>query len=131
MGYVDDLNYVNDPRNCERAPDRITVFNGDTEHELPTVFEVCPVCEGKGTHVNPAIDCNGLTAEDFHDDPDFRDNYMSGLYDQTCNCCGGLRVVKVVDRDRCDPALLALYDEEAEADAEYERISRAERAMGA
>ena len=54
---------------------------------------VCPVCEGNGKTVNPAIDCNGLTREDFMEDPDFAENYMSGMYDITCRGCGGKRVV--------------------------------------
>lgn len=50
---------------------------------------ICPTCRGDGTTVNPAIDGNGLTAEDFRDDPDFYDDYMGGVYDQPCGACGG------------------------------------------
>jgi hypothetical protein len=56
-------------------------------------FVVCPLCRGTGKHVNPSIDCNGLTAEDFDEDPDFREEYMNGTYDVTCNECGGKNVV--------------------------------------
>lgn len=55
---------------------------------------LCPVCHGEGTTVNPNIDCNGLTAEDFHEDLDFLEDYMSGVYDQTCAACGGKRVIR-------------------------------------
>jgi hypothetical protein len=55
---------------------------------------LCPVCNGEGTTVNPNIDANGLTADDFLEDPDFREDYMSGVYDITCAACNGLRVVK-------------------------------------
>jgi hypothetical protein len=55
---------------------------------------ICPVCEGEGKTVNPNIDANGLTAEDFNEDPDFREDYMSGVYDITCAACGGQRVIK-------------------------------------
>jgi hypothetical protein len=58
------------------------------------MYIVCPVCEGEGTTVNPNIDCNGLSAEDFRDDPDFAEDYMSGVYDITCKACNGLRVIK-------------------------------------
>jgi hypothetical protein len=54
---------------------------------------LCPVCEGDGKTVNPAIDCNGLTAEDFREDPDFAEDYWSGVYDITCRACNGHRVV--------------------------------------
>lgn len=56
-------------------------------------WKVCPVCHGEGTTVNPSIDCNGLTAEDFAEDPDFAEDYRAGVYDQTCNACHGQRVV--------------------------------------
>jgi hypothetical protein len=36
-----------------------------------------------------------LTAEDFNEDPDFKEDYMSGVYDTTCAACRGLRVVKM------------------------------------
>jgi hypothetical protein len=55
---------------------------------------VCPVCNGEGTTVNPNIDYNGLTHEDFDEDPDFKEDYMSGVYDITCAGCSGKRVVK-------------------------------------
>jgi hypothetical protein len=55
---------------------------------------VCPVCKGEGTTVNPNIDAHGLTAEDFREDPDFAEEYMSGAYDIVCNGCVGMRVVK-------------------------------------
>jgi hypothetical protein len=54
---------------------------------------VCPVCDGEGKTVNPAIDCNGLTREDFAEDPDFAEDYMSCMYDITCRACNGMRVV--------------------------------------
>ena len=55
---------------------------------------LCPVCEGEGKTVNPNIDDNGLTREDFDEDPDFAHDYINGVYDIACNACGGKRVVK-------------------------------------
>lgn len=55
-------------------------------------FIVCPRCRGEGTIVNPEIDGNGLTSSDFDEDPDFRENYFSGVYDISCPCCNGQRV---------------------------------------
>jgi hypothetical protein len=54
---------------------------------------LCPVCNGDGKTVNPAIDAHGLTAEDFREDPDFAEAYWSGAYDITCRGCNGHRVV--------------------------------------
>lgn len=50
---------------------------------------ICPACSGEGSCVNPNIDANGLTREDFDDDPDFAEDYMSGVYDVRCGACGG------------------------------------------
>jgi len=61
-------------------------------------FEVCNLCHGKGSHVNPSIDAHGLSAEDFAEDPDFADDYREGMYDQPCNRCHGKRVVPEIIR---------------------------------
>jgi hypothetical protein len=54
---------------------------------------ICPVCEGEGKTVNPAIDGNGITASEMdeilNDDPEFIDDYIGGLYDIACRACGG------------------------------------------
>ena len=50
---------------------------------------ICPACKGEGSHVNPNIDAGGISAEDFYDDPDFFDDYMSGMYDVPCDACHG------------------------------------------
>lgn len=55
---------------------------------------VCPVCDGEGKTVNPSIDAHGLTDEDFREDPDFAEDYRSGIYDITCAACHGMRVLK-------------------------------------
>lgn len=32
--------------------------NGDeASYDIPAKYEVCSRCDGKGTHVNPAIEC--------------------------------------------------------------------------
>jgi predicted methyltransferase len=134
---IEDANYYNDAR--VRAMDsdgmdrneadmtiRFVKENDDgeeVEYTLPARFGVCPTCNGKGHHVNPAIDCNGLTSEDFEDDPDFRESYFSGAYDQTCNECGGKRVVLEVDEDAAPKDVLAVYVEWCE-DRGYEAAER-------
>ena len=42
---------------------------------------ICPACKGEGTCVNPNIDSHGLSAEDFHEDPGFAEDYRSGVHD--------------------------------------------------
>ena len=47
----------------------ITVFadgvdGAELELALPAKFEVCHRCQGTGTHTNPSIDGNGITASE-------------------------------------------------------------------
>jgi hypothetical protein len=99
---------------------------------IPFKWIVCGICDGRGTHVNPSIDCGGISREDFDDDPDFAESYRSGAYDVTCGECNGRRVVPELtphtDEER---AAVARLEESERADAEYESVCRAERAMGA
>lgn len=74
-------------------------------------WKVCTRCRGNGTHVNPAIDGNGITASEMdeilHDDPEFIDSYMNGVYDVSCELCGGKRVIEdspEADEARADDA---------------------------
>jgi hypothetical protein len=74
----------------------ITWGNDDGEEletRFPVKFVVCDRCSGKGKHCNPNIDGNGLTREDFERDPDFKEDYFSGVYDVECEECHGQRVV--------------------------------------
>lgn len=100
-------------------------FDGKLEVEFK--YEVCPLCEGRGKHVNPSIDCGGLTSEDFAD-PDFREGYMSGVYDVTCNRCHGKRVVPVVTLPEDVQKEIAAWRRSA---ADDHRTMMAELRMGA
>jgi len=57
-------------------------------------WAICSRCDGHGTIVNPSVDGNGLTQEDFDEDPDFREAYFGGVYDIACPDCesGKVRV---------------------------------------
>ena len=70
-------------------------------------FAVCPTCDGNGTHVNPSIDSEGISAEQFYEDPDFEEAYFSGAYDVACAECGGQRVVTKCATDGCSEAAMA------------------------
>jgi hypothetical protein len=56
-------------------------------------YRVCPVCDGEGTYVNPAIDSHGLSSEELEEDPEFAERYFAGGFDVRCKCCDGRRVV--------------------------------------
>jgi hypothetical protein len=77
---------------------REKVFN------FPARNELCERCDGEGTHVNPSVDGNGLTAEDFDEDPDFREHYFAGVFDVACEECHGNKVVQVVDEEALRPS---------------------------
>lgn len=116
-----------------RQHQSITVVLEDgTEITLPTIMAVCPRCEGRGTHVNPSIDGNGITADEMAElGDDFREDYMSGVYDVPCERCHGANVIPVVNREACTPEALAAYDAEQRAEAEYRAECRSEaRAFG-
>lgn len=103
--------------------------------DVPMRYEVCPECEGSGTEVDPAIDCGGLTAQDFAEDPDFAESYFAGHYDRPCSHCRGKRVVDVPDlsylspedRERRERIINDWYRDQYDSAREI----AAERAMGA
>jgi len=116
----------------------VTFINSDGDEvtvQPPGRWEVCPRCGGNGTHVNPAIDGNGITREEMDElGPDFFEDYMTGVYDVTCEECGGKRVVWEIDWEQwedADPATCAEYSDHLRAEAEYRSIVAAERRMGA
>lgn len=107
----------------------------EIEVELPAKNEVCGRCEGEGKHTNPAIDGNGISQEQFDEDPDFEEAYRSGRYDVTCERCGGKRVELVVDAAECKRQglhkELSDYYQHRREIREVEAIYESERRMGA
>jgi len=105
----------------------------EVTHELPAVMEVCGRCDGHGTHLNPNIGQHAYTPEEFResfDDEEAAEYFKrGGIYDVTCEECGGRNVVPVVDRDNADKTILALYDKKMKDDAEYEAMARSEARM--
>jgi predicted methyltransferase len=106
--------------------------NGDDIIErVPIVFAVCPTCDGRGIHVNPSIDCNGLTRDDFDEDPDFLNEYLGGMYDVTCYECDGNNVVPIIDEHLCNPEILARIRKQQEDENEFRALQESERRYGA
>jgi hypothetical protein len=95
--------------------------------EIPLRFEVCPVCDGKGKHVNPSIDSHGISADEFAEDPDFARAYFRGRYDVPCNGCGGRRVVPMPLLEEDQKRLQRWQD----AEIAFYRECEMERMMGA
>lgn len=127
---LENFNIAADPRSGPAAEAPVVYMDDGSEQPLPVKWAVCPVCDGNGTHVNPAIDAGGLTAEDFAEDPDFAEDYMRGTYDQTCNHCKGRTTVPVTDEDACDPLLLAMYRRQVQDEADDRACELAELRAG-
>lgn len=99
--------------------------------EVQTKKEVCERCKGEGSHVNPSIDGNGITAQEMHDaGEEFSDNYRAGVYDVQCEECKGLRVIDVVDVDLLSTEDKTAYykniDQMCADEAEHQAELRAE-----
>jgi len=112
----------------------LTVFTdqGDeVELTIPARFVVCPRCQGAGSHVNPAIDGNGISPQEFLEDPDFEESYFRGDYDVSCYRCGGRRVIKKIDRLKATKAEKKLFDDHERELRELEAEEAAERRVGA
>jgi hypothetical protein len=129
MSIQDDINYYNDPRvkaqrNSwfesfdEKNMEAVVLVNEESV-KVSCSFGVCPTCEGKGSHVNPSIDCNGLSQEDFNEDPDFLEDYLSGQYDVPCYECKGKRVIPVCTDEKVLQAIEDQQREDEIAEAEY------------
>lgn len=99
------------------------------EIELPTHMEVCDRCRGKGTHTNPSIDGNGLSQE-YAEDVEFMEDYLSGAYDVRCEECNGANVVPVVDEERMTPEQVEAWHTQCQEEWEYQAERDAERRMG-
>ncbi len=112
----------------------ILLFNEEIgEEESTTVkmkFSICPTCNGKGTHVNPSIDSQGISSDEFAEDPDFFESYISGDYDVNCYECGGKRVIPVVDEDNNPPDLVQAIQKAEQSAYEAARERIREREMG-
>lgn len=94
----------------------------ERERVIPSHFEVCERCCGRGVHDHSAF-ANGISGDEFAEDPDFFEDYRAGTYDVTCERCHGKRVVLVPDDSVAnDPAILA--HNEAERERAYERRMR-------
>lgn len=90
-GYEDEMEAVN------KVIIELTNDNGYIE--LPCIFDVCGLCDGKGHHVNPNVDAHGITQDEWQDwDCEEIEGYFNGRYDVVCYECGGNRVVPRIDK---------------------------------
>lgn len=112
--------------------EHIILFEDDEDElKLPARYEVCRRCDGKGTHVNPAVDGHGISPEEFVEDPDFEEAYFSGRYDVNCYECSGKCVVLVVYEELCTENDLKIYHQHLQDEATDRAIETMELRMGA
>jgi len=112
---------------------KIRVENLDGEMlECVGKWEICDRCRGDGVHDHPAFS-NGLSQEDFDEDPDFREDFMRGHYDVPCAECHGSGKIAVPDLESGPSAKIvkSFLDRMAREEAEMRSIEAAERRMGA
>jgi hypothetical protein len=96
--------------------------------EFPARRVICSRCDGKGTHVNPNIDGNGITGEEMSElGPDFFEDYMGGVFDVRCEECRGEKIVLEVDEARLTKRQLFMWHTLQEKEAEYHRELASER----
>jgi len=104
----------------------------EREAKLPGKYEVCDRCHGRGVHDRQAFS-NGISSQDFMEDPDFAEDYFKGVYDVRCTVCGGKRVVLVPNEDNLNDEqkkILERYYENERAEADSRRECDDERRMG-
>ena len=97
-------------------------------------FEICPTCEGRGTHTNPSIDSGGITASEWAEwSYEEQDDYMSGVYDVICSQCSGEKVIQILEYDTSNRLYnwcCKIQEEIYEAEYEHAQLVAMERRFG-
>lgn len=107
----------------------------ENEVIIPSKFEVCPRCEGHGTHLHSAIGEHAYSPEEFNEsffEDDEREAYFTrgGRYDVQCEECHGARVLLMPDEDRMSQETKDILEKHYRDEAEYAAECRMERLMG-
>jgi hypothetical protein len=115
---------------------KIEVYNEELDDyedkEVNAQWIICRKCQGEGKIVNPAIDGNGLSAEDFAQNPDFKEDYMNGVYDIPCpECSGSGKILEPDPIGEEQEKLVELWLENRREVAEMRQQEEQERKYGA
>ena len=127
---LENYNIAKDARSQGAAKAPILYMEDGSEIELPMGWQVCPVCDGKGSHVNPSIDAGGISREQFEDDPDFAEQYWNGTYDQTCTRCNGRTTVPAVNWEALTEEQRSLYQQQLRDEDDWRAEQLAEIRAG-
>ena len=103
----------------------------EVTHSFPCENEVCPRCEGYGTHLTPSIGNHAYSMEEFNEsfDDEGREEYFKrgGIYDVQCEECKGNKVIEVVAEDKLTEEQKKLYEEYCEYEADMARMDAEDR----
>lgn len=92
--------------------------------DVPWKYVICDHCNGHGTHVNPSIDGNGITSEEWDRDwdDDAREDYFAGVYDVSCEarCHEGKIMVPNTDNMTEEMQKIIKKWEHEESERDYE-----------
>jgi hypothetical protein len=109
------------------------VIKKDGYIHLPFEFEVCSSCNGRGKYVDPNIDSQGITMEDWDNwSEEDKDNYRNGFYDVTCGECNGEKVVPALSDNYYGELkiIASIVKNKINDDYQYARESYIEWKMG-
>ena len=97
-----------------------------------THFEVCPDCDGHGTHFRNDLDENLLVQGLCEDgDEDGLNAYHRGAFDEVCDTCHGQRVVDGYNENDVPKWAIKEMQEWDEEEADFAIVQEAERRAGA
>lgn len=91
---------------------------------LPYKWEICGHCRGEG---KSSSYLGAFTWDDLREQGDeFIEDYFAGNYDRDCDCCDGTGKVPVADMDRMSEFQQKKWEEQIQAEIEYESERAAE-----
>jgi len=105
-----------------------SIFNPETEEwdPLPFTWAICSRCDGHG---KSSAYLGAFTGEQMREDPEFARDYMAGVYDRACDCCGGAGKVKEPDLGKMTPEQHAAWEIELHDRVQDAAAERSERMM--
>jgi len=89
---------------------------------------ICATCRGSGGHSNRF---GAFSANEWNEqDDEFRDNYLSGRYDENCDTCDGTGKVLMLNEDELSDEAREYLHDYLEDEYETAAMERAERMAG-
>lgn len=109
------------------TPDLLEFFQIEYGITLPTHYELCPACQGRGTMTLKRL---AIPQEMFDEDPDFAEDYWGGVYDEPCDLCDGRTSILAVDEERLTDDAAKVWQEYIQDMNDLAAMEAAERRAG-